>query len=85
MKVELHAIVIAIRGMMLCFIVEELMLVANMSAAEVISNTLPTCALLCRLPELNLRKSREFRRLVLEMALNWMVHYLVHFTFHFLE
>uniref|UniRef100_A0A0E0CRM8 DIS3-like exonuclease 2 n=1 Tax=Oryza meridionalis TaxID=40149 RepID=A0A0E0CRM8_9ORYZ len=43
-----------------CFIVEELMLLANMSAAEVISNAFPNCALLRRHPEPNLRKSREF-------------------------
>lgn len=43
-----------------CFIVEELMLLANMSAAEVISNAFPDCALLRRHPEPNLRKSREF-------------------------
>ncbi|KAL6633525.1 hypothetical protein ACP70R_026196 [Stipagrostis hirtigluma subsp. patula] len=43
-----------------CFIVEELMLLANMSAAEVISNAFPDCALLRRHPEPNLRKFREF-------------------------
>uniref|UniRef100_A0A0D9VL67 DIS3-like exonuclease 2 n=1 Tax=Leersia perrieri TaxID=77586 RepID=A0A0D9VL67_9ORYZ len=43
-----------------CFIVEELMLLANMSAAEVISNAFPSCALLRRHPEPNLRKSKEF-------------------------
>ncbi|KAL6912112.1 hypothetical protein ACP4OV_000917 [Aristida adscensionis] len=43
-----------------CFIVEELMLLANMSAAEVISNAFPECALLRRHPEPNLRKSKEF-------------------------
>lgn len=43
-----------------CFIVEELMLLANMSAAEIISNAFPDCALLRRHPEPNLRKFREF-------------------------
>ncbi|TVU28578.1 hypothetical protein EJB05_20100 [Eragrostis curvula] len=43
-----------------CFIVEELMLLANMSVAEVISNAFPDCALLRRHPEPNLRKFREF-------------------------
>ncbi|KAG2654135.1 DIS3-like exonuclease 2 isoform X1 [Panicum virgatum] len=43
-----------------CFIVEELMLLANMSAAEVILNAFPDCALLRRHPEPNLRKFREF-------------------------
>ncbi|XP_006647917.2 DIS3-like exonuclease 2 [Oryza brachyantha] len=43
-----------------CFIVEELMLLANMSAAEIISNSFPNCSLLRRHPEPNLRKSREF-------------------------
>ncbi|OEL22690.1 DIS3-like exonuclease 2 [Dichanthelium oligosanthes] len=43
-----------------CFIVEELMLLANMTAAEVISNAFPDCALLRRHPEPNLRKFREF-------------------------
>lgn len=43
-----------------CFIVEELMLLANMAAAEVISNAFPDCALLRRHPEPNPRKLREF-------------------------
>ncbi|KAK3155318.1 hypothetical protein QOZ80_2BG0201700 [Eleusine coracana subsp. coracana] len=43
-----------------CFIVEELMLLANMSVAEVISNAFPDCALLRRHPEPKLRKFREF-------------------------
>lgn len=43
-----------------CFIVEELMLLANMSAAEVISNAFPDCALLRRHPEPNPRKLKEF-------------------------
>jgi DIS3-like exonuclease 2 len=42
------------------FIVEELMLLANMSVAEVISNAFPDSALLRRYPEPNLRKFKEF-------------------------
>lgn len=43
-----------------CFLVEELMLLANRSVAEVISLSFPDCALLRRHPEPNLRKLREF-------------------------
>lgn len=42
------------------FIVEEFMLLANRTAAEVISRAFPDCALLRRHPEPNMRKLREF-------------------------
>lgn len=42
-----------------CFIVEELMLLANMAAAEVISNAFPDCALLRRHPEPNPRDRKS--------------------------
>ncbi|XP_065040390.1 DIS3-like exonuclease 2 [Musa acuminata AAA Group] len=43
-----------------CSLVEELMLLANKSVAEVISRAFPDCALLRRHPEPNLRKLKEF-------------------------
>ncbi|KAI3464487.1 hypothetical protein Pfo_021150 [Paulownia fortunei] len=42
------------------FLVEEFMLLANMTAAEVITRAYPSCALLRRHPEPNPRKLREF-------------------------
>ncbi|KAL6504896.1 hypothetical protein OROHE_023654 [Orobanche hederae] len=42
------------------FLVEEFMLLANRTAAEVITRTYPSCALLRRHPEPNPRKLREF-------------------------
>ncbi|KAF8411801.1 hypothetical protein HHK36_004360 [Tetracentron sinense] len=42
------------------FLVEEFMLLANKTAAEVISRAFPNCALLRRHPEPNMRKIREF-------------------------
>ncbi|EXB44351.1 DIS3-like exonuclease 2 [Morus notabilis] len=42
------------------FLVEEFMLLANRTAAEVISRAFPDCALLRRHPEPNMRKLREF-------------------------
>ncbi|XP_031496995.1 DIS3-like exonuclease 2 [Nymphaea colorata] len=42
------------------FLVEELMLLANMTTAKVISNAYPDCALLRRHPEPNSRKLKEF-------------------------
>ncbi|OMO62608.1 Ribonuclease II/R [Corchorus capsularis] len=42
------------------FLVEEFMLLANMTAAEVISRTFPDSALLRRHPEPNMRKLKEF-------------------------
>lgn len=42
------------------FLVEEFMLLANRTAAEVITRTYPSCALLRRHPEPNARKLREF-------------------------
>ncbi|XP_042484421.1 DIS3-like exonuclease 2, partial [Macadamia integrifolia] len=42
------------------FLVEEFMLLANRTAAEVISRAFPDCALLRRHPEPNLRKLKEF-------------------------
>ncbi|KAL6504509.1 hypothetical protein OROGR_026432 [Orobanche gracilis] len=42
------------------FLVEEFMLLANRTAAEVITRTYPSCALLLRHPEPNPRKLREF-------------------------
>lgn len=43
-----------------CFLVEEFMLLANRSVAEVISMAFPDCALLRRHPEPNLRKLQDF-------------------------
>ncbi|KAG1342370.1 putative DIS3-like exonuclease 2 [Cocos nucifera] len=43
-----------------CSLVEEFMLLANRSVAEVISRAFPDCALLRRHPEPNLRKLKEF-------------------------
>lgn len=43
-----------------CSLVEEFMLLANRSVAEVISSSFPDCALLRRHPEPNLRKLKEF-------------------------
>ncbi|XP_073011074.1 DIS3-like exonuclease 2 [Typha latifolia] len=43
-----------------CSLVEEFMLLANRSVAEVISRAFPDCAFLRRHPEPNLRKLREF-------------------------
>ncbi|KAK4490107.1 hypothetical protein RD792_000764 [Penstemon davidsonii] len=42
------------------FLVEEFMLLANRTAAEVITRAYPSCALLRRHPEPNVRKLREF-------------------------
>ncbi|XP_043712654.1 DIS3-like exonuclease 2 [Telopea speciosissima] len=42
------------------FLVEEFMLLANRTAAEVISRAFPDCALLRRHPEPNLRRLKEF-------------------------
>ncbi|KAL3641771.1 hypothetical protein CASFOL_012586 [Castilleja foliolosa] len=42
------------------FLVEEFMLLANKTAAEVITRTYPSCALLRRHPEPNMRKLRDF-------------------------
>ncbi|KAI3460593.1 hypothetical protein Pfo_017256 [Paulownia fortunei] len=42
------------------FLVEEFMLLANRTAAEVITRTYPSCALLRRHPEPNARKLRDF-------------------------
>ena len=42
------------------FLVEEVMLLANRTAAEVISRAFPDCALMRRHPEPNIRKLREF-------------------------
>lgn len=43
-----------------CCLVEEFMLLANTSVAEVISQAFPDCSLLLRHPEPNLRKLKEF-------------------------
>lgn len=43
------------------FLVEEFMLLANRTAAEVITRTYPSCALLRRHPEPNARKLRDFQ------------------------
>ncbi|KAJ4814037.1 DIS3-like exonuclease 2 [Rhynchospora pubera] len=43
-----------------CSLVEEFMLLANRSVAEVIASAFPDCALLRRHPEPNLRRLREF-------------------------
>lgn len=43
-----------------CFMVEEFMLLANKSVAEVISMAFPDCALLRRHPNPNMRKLRDF-------------------------
>ncbi|KAJ0988407.1 hypothetical protein J5N97_006763 [Dioscorea zingiberensis] len=43
-----------------CSLVEEFMLLANMSVAQVISRAFPDCSLLRRHPEPNLRKLKEF-------------------------
>ncbi|MQL79896.1 hypothetical protein Taro_012334 [Colocasia esculenta] len=43
------------------FLVEEFMLLANKTAAEIISRVFPHCALLRRHPEPNLRKLNEFK------------------------
>ncbi|XP_020589483.1 DIS3-like exonuclease 2 isoform X2 [Phalaenopsis equestris] len=43
-----------------CFLVEEFMLLTNMSVAEVISQAFPDSSLLRRHPEPNLRKLKEF-------------------------
>ncbi|GFP84339.1 dis3-like exonuclease 2 [Phtheirospermum japonicum] len=42
------------------FLVEEFMLLANRTAAEVITRTYPSCALLRKHPEPNMRKLRDF-------------------------
>lgn len=47
-------------GIEACSLVEEFMLLANRSVAEVIASAFPDCALLRRHPEPNLRRLREF-------------------------